>query len=47
MKAKLPQHPVSEVASCFYHGMLAGFLLIGLAFHVYAAAMHFRDRYED
>lgn len=44
---KLPAHPVSEVAASFYHGMLAGFMLIGLAFHVYAAFAHFRARDEE
>ncbi len=41
---KTPQHPVSEVAAAFYHGWLAAFMLIGLAFHTYAAFAHWRDR---
>jgi len=35
------------VAASFYHGCLAGFLLIGLAFHVYSAFAHWNSRYED
>ena len=35
---KLPVHPVSEIASCFYHGAIAAFLFIGLLFHAAAAA---------
>ena len=43
---KLPVHPVSEIASAFYHGLLAGLLFIGVAFHTYAALAHWRDRGE-
>lgn len=39
-----PTHPVNEIAAAFYHGTLAGLLFLGLAFHVYAALAHWRDR---
>ena len=38
------KHPVNELAAAFYHGVLAGFLLLGLAFHTYAALAHWKDR---
>ena len=43
---KVPAHPVSESAASFYHGWLAGFMLLGLAFHVYAALAHWKSRHE-
>lgn len=39
----IPAHPVDEVAASFYHGLLAGLALIGVAYHVYATCVHWRN----
>lgn len=39
---KIPKHPVDEIAAAFYHGFIAAFLLVGLAFHGAVAWTAFR-----
>ena len=38
-----PKHPVDETMACFYHGLIAGLLIIGVVFHGISAWRHYGD----
>ena len=38
-----PKHPVDETMACFYHGLIAGLLIIGVVFHGISAWRHYEE----
>ena len=36
-------HPVTEGFGAIYHGVLAGFMILGVLFHLVAAWNHWKD----